>query len=433
MMGLRHPNVAQVYELADDDGGPFFTMEFVEGRDLRSMMRGGLSSLGIEWRSELAISLASQVLPALALLHGQGFAHRDVKPSNLVFGRGGVVKLIDFGSLARWDDRKTPVLDDRAAGTPRYMAPERFLEKGVSPASDLYALGLVLLEMVAGRLLTEEDGEDVDAVRGPFLRMGGTLSQVPDELATLTEALLQPDPRGRPDARQALGMLGIALPAPRHRASGVGGAAAGSHPRGDSARWLAPRIERVREGLFVSCFLEGPGQSGKTKALEAARDAIRGFGGLVLAGRGRPEERIRYNVLDAAIDTLAGLSLEVPLDAELARHVRIAATAFPVFAGRSSVGGSRADAIDALIGILASFAGSEGIFICVDDLHWADECSLALLDRLLACRPRGVGLLATVGTDFENLAFYRWLHAQQSIERKSLDGAGSIAGRRQSA
>lgn len=147
---VNHPNICQVFEVDEADGSTFLTMELLEGEPLdRRLLRGPVSS-----RDALPIALA--VLNALEALHGRGLVHRDVKPSNIFITHHGP-KLLDFG-LARPaleglpDDGSTPVTQaGMVVGTPQYMAPEQVTGAAVDGRTDVYSVGAVLFQMLAGR------------------------------------------------------------------------------------------------------------------------------------------------------------------------------------------------------------------------------------------------------------------------------------------
>jgi eukaryotic-like serine/threonine-protein kinase len=145
---VSHPNVCQLYEIDEDRDGLFLAMEFLDGEPLSGRLaRGPLSA------SE-AIQIALAVLSALAALHQKGIVHRDLKPSNIFLSAHGV-KLLDFGlarpsmgSVAGSDSDLT--LPGVIMGTPRYMAPELIEGRVADARSDLFVLGIVLYEMLAG-------------------------------------------------------------------------------------------------------------------------------------------------------------------------------------------------------------------------------------------------------------------------------------------
>jgi serine/threonine-protein kinase len=143
---LRHPNIVPVLESGSDRGVHFIVMEFVEGTDLKTLLRrrGRL-------REEEAVRIAVEVCKALAYAHGQGIVHRDVKPQNILVTPDGAVKVTDFG-IARAATSVTITETGTVLGSVHYLAPEQALGNPVGPSADLYALGVVLYELVTGRL-----------------------------------------------------------------------------------------------------------------------------------------------------------------------------------------------------------------------------------------------------------------------------------------
>jgi serine/threonine-protein kinase len=145
---VNHPNVCQIYEIGEHQGEPFIAMELLEGESLASRLGRGQLALGE------AIHTAISVLAALETLHRRNIVHRDVKPSNVFLTPYGV-KLLDFG-LARGFDRSTAetrldlTAPGNVLGTPSYMAPEQLLGEVVDGRTDLFAVGVLLFEIIAG-------------------------------------------------------------------------------------------------------------------------------------------------------------------------------------------------------------------------------------------------------------------------------------------
>jgi hypothetical protein len=140
---VSHPNVCRVYDIAEADGQPFLTMEYIDGEDLAALLRriGRLPE-------DKGVELARQMCLGLAAAHERGVVHRDLKPANVMLDGRGQVCITDFG-LAGFADTLGGA--DLRAGTPAYMAPEQLAGQGVSAKSDLYSLGLVLYELFTGR------------------------------------------------------------------------------------------------------------------------------------------------------------------------------------------------------------------------------------------------------------------------------------------
>jgi serine/threonine protein kinase len=140
---VSHPNVCRVYDVGDVDGHTFFTMEYVDGEDLASLLRriGRLPG-------DKALDIARQLCAGLAAAHGKGVLHRDLKPANIMLDGRGQVVITDFGLAGVADDIRG---NEIRSGTPAYMAPEQLAGKEVSTRSDIYALGLVLYEVFTGK------------------------------------------------------------------------------------------------------------------------------------------------------------------------------------------------------------------------------------------------------------------------------------------
>jgi serine/threonine protein kinase len=145
---IQHPAVPRIHDSGVAAGELFFVTDLVDGVDLRSEMRRRGP-----WPIAEAASLAATIADALAAAHGLGIVHRDVKPSNVMLARDGSVKLLDFG-LARGGgvDMTTLTRTGAIVGTPSYMSPEQFDAHGVDERSDVYSLGVVLYELLTGRL-----------------------------------------------------------------------------------------------------------------------------------------------------------------------------------------------------------------------------------------------------------------------------------------
>jgi serine/threonine protein kinase/tetratricopeptide (TPR) repeat protein len=142
---ISHRNVSRMYDLGDDEGTYYITMEYVLGEDLRSFIhRAKQLSTGT------AISIARQVGEGLEEAHRLGVVHRDLKPSNIMIDKDGNAKIMDFG-IARSLAEKGITGAGVMIGTPEYMSPEQVEGKDIDQRSDIYSLGVILYEMVTGR------------------------------------------------------------------------------------------------------------------------------------------------------------------------------------------------------------------------------------------------------------------------------------------
>jgi len=143
---IIHKNVGRMYELMEDKGHRFITMEYVPGENLEELMRkvGPLSPKQV-------ISITKQVCLGLAEAHKTGIIHRDLKPSNIMIDKDGHVRILDFG-VARFTMTDGLTTQGKIIGTPAFMSPEQVGGETVDQRSDIYSLGIILYEMVTGRL-----------------------------------------------------------------------------------------------------------------------------------------------------------------------------------------------------------------------------------------------------------------------------------------
>jgi len=145
--GLRHPNIVQVYDVGDVDGRPYFTMELIEGGDLAEKIQG------VPQPARPAAALVATLADAIHVAHQSGIVHRDLKPGNILLTADGTPKVTDFGLAWRLEGDGGLTLSGVPVGTPSYMAPcqARCDKRAIGPATDVYALGAILYELLTGR------------------------------------------------------------------------------------------------------------------------------------------------------------------------------------------------------------------------------------------------------------------------------------------
>src|SRR5262249_20796019 len=143
---LQHPNFVQIFEIGKAMGRPFFSMEYVNGGSLADLL--ARQPIPVRRAAELVETLARAVHSA----HDRAIVHRDLKPSNVMLTADGIPKIADFGLAKRLDDDSDHTHTGEILGTPSYMAPEQAEGKKdqISPATDVYALGAILYEMLVG-------------------------------------------------------------------------------------------------------------------------------------------------------------------------------------------------------------------------------------------------------------------------------------------
>ena len=148
---ISHRNVCRMFDIGEEKGKHYITMEYIRGEDLKSLIEkmGRLSD-------EQTITIAEQVCDGLIEAHRLGIVHRDLKPQNVMVDREGNAKIMDFG-IARSIDSKNITGHGMMIGTPAYMSPEQVDGKEADQRSDLYSLGIALYEMITGKLPFEGD------------------------------------------------------------------------------------------------------------------------------------------------------------------------------------------------------------------------------------------------------------------------------------
>ena len=217
LAGLRHPGLVELLDVGEDQGRPFCVMTLVDGPTLATRLERGQMPL------EAVARVGSDLAATLAYVHGRGIVHRDVKPANVILAGDGRARLADFG-IAQLVDATRVTRSGFAVGTAAYLAPEQVNGGRISPAVDLYALGLLLLECLTGR--REYDGPVLEAALARLHRRPRIPAELPAGWKLLLEALTADDPLQRPTAEivaSAAGALAEQSDAPREllRLAGV--------------------------------------------------------------------------------------------------------------------------------------------------------------------------------------------------------------------
>ena len=221
---LEHPNIARVLDLGEHDGRPYLVMELLEGESLAAR----IDRAGPMPAAEAARVVAA-VADALEAAHRAGVVHRDVKPGNVFLTSAGEVKVLDFGIASAAGDAALTTGD--LIGTAAYLAPERVLGHRATPAADIYALGVVLYELLAGHRPFEAGSEvelamaHVNATPPP---LGRAAPSAPPSLVAACSHALAKDPSSRPSSAAAFAQLvrDPGVPSPATLPLPVGGAAA---------------------------------------------------------------------------------------------------------------------------------------------------------------------------------------------------------------
>lgn len=271
--GLSHPNIVTLFSLEEDGGTRFLTMELIEGQGLdRHLAPGGLPVARVV---ELGVALAE----ALAAAHEKGIVHRDLKPANVMVTREGRVKVLDFG-LAKPSAAVDGIDSTRAAtaaaplstagqvmGTVPYMAPEQVRGEAVDGRTDLFALGVILYEMAAGRRPFE--GATPGVILSAILRdapaaLGSVRPEVSPELDRVVSRCLEKDPRARFPSASDVSRELRGLQAPRDAGAVLRPPPAPATALLGREEALGSAAERLRGGARL-LTVTGYGGTGKTR------------------------------------------------------------------------------------------------------------------------------------------------------------------------
>jgi serine/threonine-protein kinase len=200
---ITHPNVCRIYDIVEWDDAHFVAMEYVDGEDLSRLLRriGRLPS-------DKAVDIARRIAAGLSSAHAKGILHRDLKPANVMIDSHGDARIMDFGlALNAGDDSQNGVI----AGTPAYIAPEQLEGAPASVQSDLYALGLIMYELVTGRRVhaAKSFEERVSDLTGEIARPSTVVRDLDPRVEAIILRCLSDDPQQRPrSAREVI----LALP-----------------------------------------------------------------------------------------------------------------------------------------------------------------------------------------------------------------------------
>ncbi len=203
MAALNDPYIIQIYFIGDDAGQTYFVMEFVDGESLGSLLKheGKL-------KPEQAAKIIYQTAQGLATAHDKGVIHRDIKPGNLMITSRGSVKIADFGiALKTQDFSKKLTSTGEFVGTPGYLSPEVCLGKPVDQRSDIFSLGIVLFECLAGRMpFTDESplGLMLEVVKAEIPDVRSLNAEVDPELSRMLGKMIAKEPAERYQSCQEL-------------------------------------------------------------------------------------------------------------------------------------------------------------------------------------------------------------------------------------
>ncbi len=476
LAGVIHPNLVALYELVADGEDVFFTMELVQGIHLHRWVRrlgpaeptpDGLDSPSLLEETEatqdtrvatttgsraptgseaelgeldlrrLRVALR-QLAEGVAAIHDAGMLHRDLKPSNVLVTEDERVVILDFGLVTSLADESTKNTEDRPLeGTVAFMAPEQGARMALTPASDWYAVGVMLHMALTGRPPFRGGRDDVlmDKQRFEPPAPSQLMANVPPDLDALCVDLMRRDPGGRPSTQEILRRVGSDVVPTRTRTS-LGSSQAAYNVIVGRDRHLArldAALATTKQRRPSLAFVRGPSGMGKSRLVHAFVDGVQHQDdAVVLRGRCYEQESVPYKAVDSLIDALSQYLAQLPqLDVEglMPRDAHALSRVFPVLRQVEAITAGRRRDLDspdpqelrrrafaALRELLARLADRVSLLLVVDDLQWGDIDSAHLLSALLRPPdPPPLMLLASYRSeDREGSEFLRELEEQLS-------------------
>lgn len=191
LMKINHPSIIRVLDIGGDDHTAFSVMEYMPGGDLKSRLHDKISVLD-------ATRYVRQITQGLSILHKQGIIHRDIKPNNILFRADGSLAIADLG-IAKADDRNFNMTGEQEViGTPLYLSPEQIRGKTITPASDLYALGIIFYQMLSGaHPFTKNAASIVDILTQHCYKEASDIPSIPKRLNNLILKMIAKNPANR--------------------------------------------------------------------------------------------------------------------------------------------------------------------------------------------------------------------------------------------
>ncbi len=452
LQDLQHPNLVTLGELFHEHEQWYFTMELVQGVDFITYVRGsgtpawkatapvnggdsssdaGLSSedgttpdssAGADGSDSVGghpivpeearfdevrlRACLAQLAEGLAVLHAAGRVHRDIKPGNILVEPRGRLVLLDFGLVTQVEPSQKSVEEHLfPLGTVGYMAPEQAAQHDVSPATDWYAVGVVLFEALTGRLPFSGSVFKVlvDKQLSTPRRPREHVPAVPQDLDDLCKALLERDPAARPTGTQVLRVARGGRPecAPVRSSGSTGSCAPVFVGRRSELASMFAAYDTVASGEAVSLLVHGQSGVGKSELLRSfsRQLAARDEQALVLSGRCYERESLPYKAFDGVVDSLSehlACRPAASLAGLVPSHVSLLLRLFPVLGrigvfrdappvrfGVEDLQEVRSLAFQALRELFVRLADRQIVVVAIDDYQWADEDSKKLLRALV--------------------------------------------------
>lgn len=448
---IQHPNVVRVFDFGEQgDGSPFMVMEYLSGKDLAEYLTAH-APLPVD----RALEIFAGMCAAVEAGHRRGIIHRDLKPANVMLARNDdgseIVKVLDFG-LARMISSAEPEITTPGViiGTCNYMAPEQVTDEAIVPATDVWALGVLLYVMVTGQLPFHGKAP-IDILtkvrRGTYTAPRDVVPSLPDSVSEAIRAALQQKPGARPQSPEQLARIAsayrggaarststhtmpaldlpdqtgrgqsaeMALSEPTRTSvlEGLSGTIPSLFPRFDCFVGREPHLARLRQeyGSVLSghgriTVVTGEAGVGKTRLVSEFLRFAHDQDAAVLEGRFFDYQGSRPPALDT-FSAMLGHST-----GDLLARAR-GPSSGPVAALVGTAENQRWRAFAAIGEALAARAGARPLVLALHDLQWAGSLELALIEYLFqVLGPRGTMLVCTSRNVDAGSELGKWLQTQ---------------------
>jgi tetratricopeptide (TPR) repeat protein/transcriptional regulator with XRE-family HTH domain len=388
---LNHPNIVSIYDVVEINDRPSIVMELVKGETLQASQPREMEAIA---------AVARQICAALGHAHAHGIIHRDLKPENIFITTEGTIKLMDFGlAWSRGASRLTA--EGALIGTVFYLAPEQAMGQEIDGRTDLYSLGILLYELTTGRLpFTAEDPIAVISqhLYAPVVPPRAYNQQIPPTLDGLIVRLISKRPEDRPasaaEVLQALEHLDLAEAASAGELSLLERIARGRLvDRASELNQLRELWSRALQGRGHLALISGEPGIGKTRLAREISVVAQLDGAVVLSGECYEyEASAPYLPFVECLRAWAEAQTTEALCLKLGTAAPEMAKLIPELEARLGPltpnpplppNEERLHLFDNMARFIQALAAPQGLLIFLDDLHWADQGTLALLHYLL--------------------------------------------------